>query len=590
MPVAILLLAGLLALPGVLLADPGNVVCAPDTLYLVLPGPSGEVAVRYLGGASGPLYAYSVKFAWDGELVSTSPGLVSEGDLLSGAGTTFFNAAFSGPNEITVDCALLGPLPGVDTPGTMFAVSFTGEQLGAGPVDVTIVSVRDSSNTELTGVGEEDGEVAVYFRVHGCTVTDLVDVGDPTSEAGHNPDGWGPIEPDHSGGNYGGAEDCRVVYASEANGDGNNWATLDLDFGEGEHTAKCLVVQHLDGAAQDAFEVYVYPPGHPESAVLVYTYAGDDLTSEVWYWSTITVFASGVQTVRLVSTQPPWAQWATYGQMAFDTILVEDCQPVKDVVDVGNPASEAGHGMEHWGPVEPATHGGTFGGAADCRAVYASAANGDGNEWATVNLYMGECAEIPKCITVKHMDWEGKDAFRVYAGEPGYPPEGMELVFTYPGDDRTDEVWYESNFTLFRSGICMLLFESTEAPWSGWSTYGQVWLDTIRVEECPVEPTEVASSEMERPEAAFPMRPNPFRSRSFVEFRLSEPGPVDLRIYTVSGREIRTVLSEEMPAGAHQIEWDGRDSKGMRVADGLYLYRLEAPGKLRHTGKVMLVH
>ena len=37
-----------------------------------------------------------------------------------------------------------------------------------------------------------------------CVTLDLVDVGDPVSEAGHNLVSWGPIEPMTSGGHYGG--------------------------------------------------------------------------------------------------------------------------------------------------------------------------------------------------------------------------------------------------------------------------------------------------------------------------------------------------------------------------------------------------
>ena len=34
-----------------------------------------------------------------------------------------------------------------------------------------------------------------------CTQLDVVDIGDPDSEDGHNMTGWGPIEPENSGGN-----------------------------------------------------------------------------------------------------------------------------------------------------------------------------------------------------------------------------------------------------------------------------------------------------------------------------------------------------------------------------------------------------
>lgn len=567
----------------------GNVLPDPETLYLPQPGPPGTMAVTYLGGGSAPLYGYSVRFEWDGAIVLTSPPEVAEGDLLSASGLTFFRATASGPNEITVDCVLLGSHPGVDGPGTMFTIEFTGYALGACPVRLTVVSARDPENNEIAGIEEEDGETVVYFQVPGCTVLDLVDIGQPASETGHDLDGWGPIEPAHSGGSYGDAVDCRVVYASAANGDGEDWATVDLDFGAPGATSKCLILQHLDGTARDAFEVWVYPPGEPDSAELVFAWPGDDFTEEIWYRSTVSVAAHGVRTVRLVSTEDPWSGWPTYGQMAFDTLAVEECRPVKDVVDIGNPSSEAGHSLDGWGPIEPATHGGSFGGIADCRAVYASYANGDGSDFASADLSFGDCPEIPKRLRVDHMDGEGKDAFELYLYPPGEPGEA-ELILAYPGDDLAEEVWYKSYVDLFREGTWTLRFVSTEDPWSGWSTYGQVWIDTILVEDITLVPTGISTEPSERPRTeSVPMRPSPFRDGSFVEFRLKEPTLVSLRIYDVSGRLVREYASESLGAGLQRVEWDGRDGGGKAAPAGLYLYRLDAGKEGTKTGKVMLL-
>jgi hypothetical protein len=565
-----------------------NIVCGPEALYLAHPGPAGTVAVEYLGGGSGLLYAYSIKLAWDGGVVNTSPAVVTEGDLLSSLGGTWFNAYSSGPNEMTIDCALLGAQPGVSGPGTMFTVEFAGPYLGISPVDLTILNMRDNENNELSGFAERDGLITVYSYIPQCTVIDLVDIGNPGSESGHNLVGWGPIEPLHSGGTYGGIEDCRVIYASAANGDGEEWATVDLDFGDGELTPKCLTMHHLDGATRDAFEVYIYPPGQPESAQLIHSYAGDDQTAEIWYRTTILVHAAGVQTLEFVSTEPPWSGWSTYGQVAFDLLVVEDCLPTKDIVDIGNPESENGHNLDGWGPIEPANSGGNFGGIENCRAIYASEANGDGNPWASVDLYFGECSQIPKCLTMNHLDGVSRDAFDAYIHPPGDPASAV-LVFSYPGDDSTQEIWSESYVGMFITGMWTVKFVSTEPPWSGWATYGQVCLDTISVKDCSLTISDVVSTTRDPRFLSEPMQPNPFRGRSFVKFTLPAAAPICLKIYDVAGREIRSFIRDMLSAGTHQIAWDGRDSQGRQVAGGLYLYRLEVSGQLRQTGKVMLL-
>jgi len=125
-----------------------------------------------------------------------------------------------------------------------------------------------------------------------CVTLDSVDVGDPVSETGHNLVGWGPIEPLTSGGHFGGVADCRPVYAPE---DGDDWATIDLDFGNDPTTCKFFTIHHLDGHTQDSFEVYI-------DGALVHTYAGDNLTTEHWYQLKLDVCLTGVKTVKFVST------------------------------------------------------------------------------------------------------------------------------------------------------------------------------------------------------------------------------------------------------------------------------------------------
>jgi flagellar hook assembly protein FlgD len=50
---------------------------------------------------------------------------------------------------------------------------------------------------------------------------------------------------------------------------------------------------------------------------------------------------------------------------------------------------------------------------------------------------------------------------------------------------------------------------------------------------------------------------------------------VSLRVYNVSGRLIRTLVSGSAPAGPSTVTWDGRDSAGGRVSSGVYFYRLD---------------
>ena len=58
-------------------------------------------------------------------------------------------------------------------------------------------------------------------------------------------------------------------------------------------------------------------------------------------------------------------------------------------------------------------------------------------------------------------------------------------------------------------------------------------------------------------------------------------GKVTLRIYDVRGRLVRGLVSGVETAGEHSAQWNGRDDRGVAVASGTYLYRLETPAGIR---------
>jgi len=97
----------------------------------------------------------------------------------------------------------------------------------------------------------------------------------------------------------------------------------------------------------------------------------------------------------------------SYGQLGVDTIaLYCEGHVLCDSVDIGKPASETGHQLLGWGPIEPATNGGTWGGIDDCRATwfYTPGDTMPNSAWyttdgpsASVVLTCDECYEEPEC-------------------------------------------------------------------------------------------------------------------------------------------------------------------------------------------------
>lgn len=73
--------------------------------------------------------------------------------------------------------------------------------------------------------------------------------------------------------------------------------------------------------------------------------------------------------------------------------------------------------------------------------------------------------------------------------------------------------------------------------------------------------------------------PNPFSPNTRIRYRLASAQNATLRIFDVAGRLIRSLDSQPLLAGVHEIGWDGTDGRGRRAATGVYIARLNAPDR-----------
>jgi hypothetical protein len=72
-------------------------------------------------------------------------------------------------------------------------------------------------------------------------------------------------------------------------------------------------------------------------------------------------------------------------------------------------------------------------------------------------------------------------------------------------------------------------------------------------------------------------RPNPCRGRSEIRFFLPSARAVEVAIFDVAGRRVRSwVWGEGLPAGPQAVTWDGLDGSGARAGSGLYFVRVRA--------------
>ena len=82
--------------------------------------------------------------------------------------------------------------------------------------------------------------------------------------------------------------------------------------------------------------------------------------------------------------------------------------------------------------------------------------------------------------------------------------------------------------------------------------------------------------------------PNPFNPETVIRFDLPRDSGVQLEIYDVLGRKVRTLIQKDLPAGVHQAVWAGRDGRGRQVGSGVYFYRLKAGAYIQTRRMILL--
>jgi glucuronoarabinoxylan endo-1,4-beta-xylanase len=96
-------------------------------------------------------------------------------------------------------------------------------------------------------------------------------------------------------------------------------------------------------------------------------------------------------------------------------------------------------------------------------------------------------------------------------------------------------------------------------------------------------PTSVESNTKASP-AGFELAqtyPNPFSSTAAIPYQIKKESSVQITIYDILGRAVRTFSVGQQSVGLHSVLWNGYSDRGERVASGVYFYRLDAGGESR---------
>ena len=145
----------------------------------------------------------------------------------------------------------------------------------------------------------------------------------------------------------------------------------------------------------------------------------------------------------------------------------------------------------------------------------------------------------------------------------------------------------------------MYMFFDTEVfTWEGLPTIeslndpdrNTMYVDWVRSWElAPGEASNVKTEEqMPKQLLLFPNYPNPFNPETSISFDLPFESNIDLSVFNMRGRKIRSLLRGHQTDGLCTTLWDGRNDSGAEMPSGLYFCALQT-GESKQTRKMALV-
>jgi hypothetical protein len=105
---------------------------------------------------------------------------------------------------------------------------------------------------------------------------------------------------------------------------------------------------------------------------------------------------------------------------------------------------------------------------------------------------------------------------------------------------------------------------------------GTVKITDSRVQQLMLKVT--GSSGLPKEFALSQNYPNPFNPTTNIKYALPVDSRVTMDLYNIVGQRVRTLVNDNVAAGYHIAEWDGRGNAGQQLASGVYFLQMSAKG------------
>ena len=82
--------------------------------------------------------------------------------------------------------------------------------------------------------------------------------------------------------------------------------------------------------------------------------------------------------------------------------------------------------------------------------------------------------------------------------------------------------------------------------------------------------------------------PNPFNTKTRIEYIIPEKAKVTINIYDISGKLVSTLVDKVQNSGINSVIWNTADENGNKVNPGLYIYKIESNGETQSRRMLLL--
>jgi PKD repeat protein len=190
-----------------------------------------------------------------------------------------------------------------------------------------------------------------------------------------------------------------------------------------------------------------------------------------------------------------------------------------------------------------------------------------------------------KNLTVDNVEIEAGSKIEIYSnhgvlcGQAVYNGELLKFTPVYGCDNSNPAT---SGYPLAGEAVSILIDGQAVYPEITWETNGECVeisnLATKSGSSGPAVPDNFGLAQN---------YPNPFNPNTTIKFSLPASGHIDLSVYNLLGRKVKTLVDDYCESGQYEISWDATDAGGNKVSSGVYFYRIQA-GDYTQTRKMIL--